>query len=500
MSSEGAARGRSSEGAIPAVRTPEANLLFWSLFGLLTLLGQEAFYKVDGQNLVAMLARGEGGHPLHPLFFPLVQALTALPMALGMSAFGALELVSAFGVALGVFCVHRVALRVFGGERGKAFAAALLVAGAPSLLFFGTVVEFHGLFFGCAGLFFWAYIASRRSRAWPLLVPLLSALSAGVHATGHLLLLFVVWDLPRTQPRPKRWKWILPLHFVFFGFFSLLFKGPGHLGSWDYLSTLAHRVWDLLPGLQTSWPFIQEEWFRPFFPLSILVFFGFFGRAWREAASFTLVLFLFLLFSFFSLGDQAERGAYLLPLLLPASILALRHWPRPLLVLVILLSLAGGSLGLQDIHRHDKPRRIPGFPQGSLQLTGGKARLFLGDLAEAESLLRHRPELPYVPFYELLASLEIAERGKQPAQIQSLNQALFGFLDQDLKKGTVILWTPSCLATLTSRPRIRSWQDLATQLEERYRFEPLRIGGFKASLVLPRSPLLRPGTGPGTGR
>ncbi len=474
---------------VRARRYPETFFLFWALLFLLVFLGQQAFYRVDGQGLVVLLARGEGEHPLHPLFLPMARVLTALPRALGMSAFGALELLSAFGVAFGVFCAHRAAISVFGGERKRAFAAALLVAAAPSLFFFGTVVEFHGLFFAFAGLFFWAWVSAAELRGWWVLVPLLSALGAGVHATGHLLPLFVLLRLPRTEARPKRRGWVLLLHVLFFALLGLSLGSFSPMDWGDSLQRSAAAVWGPLPSLEKIWTFVKEEWFLPLFPLSLLFVVGFLAGRWKEEAAFLLVLSAYLLLSFFILDNQVEQGAYLLPLLFPASILTMRKWPRVLFPIILLLSLGSFGWGYRDIQRHDRPREAPGFVQGYLKLTGGKARLVLGNLAEAESILRRRPDLSFVPLYEFLARLQTADREGQTNLTQKWIQGLLVFMEQDLQKGMPVLWTRSCFRELDAGIGIASWGSLKARLKRGFRMRDIQVDGFEARLLLPSSPL-----------
>ncbi|GEM_PF-2155781 len=464
-------------------------------FLLLLCLGQQAFYKVDGQNLVAQLARGEGGHPLHPLFLPLAQVLGAIPLWLGFSSFHTLEGLSALGMALGVFCAHRLALKRFPGERFRPLAVALLVAAAPAVLFFGTVVEFHGLFFGAAGLFFLAWVRAEEHPSYLrfLQTALLSSLAAGLHATGHLLLLFVFLGIPKSltpSSLGKRIWWILGFHGLFSLLLFLAFSPGGFSGTLDYLRATGREALPKDLGLSQVQTFALNEWILAFFPLSLLSLLSLFGQTWKEAWRFLLAVFLYLSFAFLPLGHQPEFGAYLLPLAIPGGLLAAAPWPKRFLPLLFLLSLPGFYLGLTQVHRYDQPRALPGFTQGYLECSGGKAHLYLGSLAEVDSLLRQRPDLRFIPFYEFLAALQ-ASSG-DPRRSQALIQAFLQVLGQDLAVGKPVFLGQACLDTLKTHP-IPPWKKLRHALQTAYALQPIQARGFRAFYLLPRPPIRQSG-------
>jgi hypothetical protein len=118
-----------------------------------------------------------------------------------------------------------------------------------------------------------------------------------------------------------------------------------------------------------------------------------------------------------------------------------------------------------------------------LDLSGGKARLYLGSLAEVESFLRRRPDLSFIPFYEFLAALE-KEKGLSVASAAARPvQTLFQLLDLDLMRGVPIYFTRNSLQALASPRGHDSWRQFLGLLRGRYDLQPIKHGSFEAFLV-----------------
>ncbi|MEY4673768.1 MAG: hypothetical protein RL148_1552 [Planctomycetota bacterium] len=327
----------------------ETLLLGLSALVLYALLGQQTFYKTDGPDLVRMLHEGNLRHPWHVGYLPLLDAFRATLRAVGLEfslvRLGALF--SAGGAALAVAAFH-AGTRALGASRPTALAATALLALNPGVVLFATVVEFHGPALGAVGLAWWW---ACRTSATPSLP---AALVLGVLTHGAFLMHSSNLFLPALLlPWLVAMRWgegtlrrDLGLVVVAGAVHTALFVAmpkvfPGAYGDYADLgaafareaSTGRPQTIDWLPVI------LLQEWLWPLLPLSVswLV-------AWRFAdlrpAALALCAGLapYLYLCVRQLVHEPERGAYMLPLLLPAAALSARSLPR-----AVVIALAVGS-------------------------------------------------------------------------------------------------------------------------------------------------------------
>ncbi|MEZ5990336.1 MAG: hypothetical protein R3F30_14690 [Planctomycetota bacterium] len=391
---------------------------------LAVLLGQHGFYHVDGQGLVLGLARAEVHHDRHPLFLPIARVLAAPLLALGVSPFRCLTLVSALGTACGLFALGRAAARLAVPARERA-VLLLAIAACPSVLFFATVVEFHGLFLAFAALAWRAAVGLERWLAQPdgsaveagrrrgrvlgagAVLGVATAVAAMVHGFGQLLIVVLpCWVVAR---RGRDWRGALaPLavacatHVALGLAVSVASGGAGgrQLGYFaPFLADLA-PVRELAAGL-------VDEWLLAFLPLSLTCFLVA-GRA-RERLVLGLAVAGYLVLTWILTPGLSERGAYLHPLVFPAAVLALASPRRLLLVLVA----AGLALGVLRVRSHDAPVAGVGSMQAVVAVAEERPSfLLLASSAEEDPLLMVRPALPYLRVAEFLATMPAGGRAE----------------------------------------------------------------------------------------
>ncbi len=351
----------------PAGRGPwwEPGVWFAGSLCLYILLAQAVFYKTDGPDIARLLdahlqTAAPLGHPWHVGFLPALDGFRRL-LAWGGIEPGYVQLgdwFSALGAALGV------AFSLAGCRRlvpvAVARTAVLVMAVCPGILLFATVVEYHGPLLAPLGLAFWWTAVQIGRPSWVGMLGLggLCHLAFLMHGQAlfypvWLLAFFVVrrWSLVGNRQRDL----------VLAGL-----AGACHAGLWLVLPRLlpgSYGMWaDLATGLQTEASIgrpqsldytpaiLWQEWLWPLLPVSVLVLAAPLQRALRaEFGAFLLGLLPFLYISVRQLVFEPEYGAYVLPMVLPASLLVAEvagtRWRRPLLasLLVGLLPIVGGQ-------------------------------------------------------------------------------------------------------------------------------------------------------------
>ncbi|PIE23398.1 MAG: hypothetical protein CSA62_07175 [Planctomycetota bacterium] len=385
----------------------DACLLAVLFFGLYASLGQEVFYKADGQQVLQLYRDGQMAWPYHPLYLPLLTGFEKLARPLGLSPYRVALLFSAFCTALGL-CFGKVALSRFGLNRQLSLVAAILAGLAPPVFFFATVVELPGPLFGAAGLAFWlsARIYSRPSVPAAALLALGTSFAAGMHSSGHLLTgLLILHLLGRDAARRRGW-WPSPKALGLCAFAFWLHLGLLFALSWLYarlgfdaspersLAFLQHGFGSsqsptLLPML------LWREWLWPFLPLSLLLLFPL-GR--RDLRAPTLAMLLALLpywvLALLLLGNEDERGAYFLPLALPAAGLIAQYFRLRGTLVWILLSAGFGVLAIRT---HESRKDHSSFAAAVERELGSEDGLvFVADGAEWSSMLIHQWDRDFI--------------------------------------------------------------------------------------------------------
>ncbi|HHI81410.1 MAG TPA: hypothetical protein ENK02_15710 [Planctomycetes bacterium] len=357
-----------------------AVFLFLGALLLYLSLGQETFYKIDGQSQILRVTRGTEPHPHHILQDPLLKGFASLLSNSGLRFFVIARTLSSLGMALAVFLAFLAALRL-GLDRPRAALAALLVATAPGVLFYASIIEFHGVYLPFATLTLLTCIEAGKRTGLPslLLLCLAYGLAALVHSSAALLIPFCfLFGLVLSYESTGQWKlrrWLLfPIlallvavllkkAVLLLGIVPPIQEGTLRRLAIDRFGPLLGRIpgadWVLYNFEQLRWSdlaflphSILREWLLPAFPASILFLFTFGQRGSRlRAGAVLLGLLPFLGLSFVLMTHNDEFGAYVLPMLIPASLLAASTLPRPLLLLGLSIGLV---YGVRNVRRHDK--------------------------------------------------------------------------------------------------------------------------------------------------
>jgi hypothetical protein len=292
-------------------------------------------------------------HPQHPAYLPLARGLRWLLQPFGVDGHALLLLFSALGGGIAVAGLHRAALLLC-GDAAFARGAALIAAGTPALLHFATTAELHAPFAAAMAWCTWA--AVRQANAPTARAALVTGLLCGgatlLHATGHLMLPCIavaVWWCHRG--RGARWA---------LGHLALLAAAHGGLWAAVFLATrqplpnapLGHpaayfaRFFADMHFWPDLWPTIWIEWIVSYAPISLLWLAALAVPRLRGLALLLVPALAAYVFASVVLIHAVtdERGAYLLPLLLPMAALSLGALPRRAWPWLAAATLLAGAL------------------------------------------------------------------------------------------------------------------------------------------------------------
>ncbi|MCA8953608.1 MAG: hypothetical protein KDE27_29115, partial [Planctomycetes bacterium] len=308
------------------------------LFGLLALLlywllGADAFYKVDGIDIVRLLQE-HGEHPWHVGFLPALAGFARLLGMLGIEPdplrLGALF--SAFGAAIGVGFVRagidRLGPPPLGMTPAMARFTTAVFATCPITLTFATVVEFHGPMLAPLGLAFWWTCVQLRQPSFRgmALLGALCHLPFLLHSQQLFLpvwlLAFFVLKRGLTRKNVALAVTAGAVHAALLLVLPRVF--PGFYGYWADLSAGFSTEASIgrPQSLDYTAEILVQEWIWPWLPFSLLVFLAPFRKALRpEFAAFLLGFLPYLYLSVRQLVHEPEFGAYMLPMVLPAAML-----------------------------------------------------------------------------------------------------------------------------------------------------------------------------------
>lgn len=458
--------------------------LLFALFLLLyAALGQHVFYKTDGISLVAYARSGPlWGAVHHALYLPALHAFDLAVAPLSGSAYRSALWFSALGSAVGVAFAHAGAARL-GFERARAALFTALVGLAPAVFFFATVVEYHGPFFGAAGLAFWAMtcVAQRPTPLRALALGLATYFAASVHATGHLLpALTCTWLLALRFPF-ERWRALVApgsagaLHVALLFGVPALTRAAGNAATPESQAGFFTMQQFALPDLPVAF---AHEWLVAFAPLSLVLLWRPRDAALRLEWYALLVALVPYLLASWALNtgfNSAEHGAYWLPLALPAARLATAQLPR---AAALVLALACAGLGAFQIARHDDPRAARAWIADFEAERGGKpAVLLIGGPDEAAALLVERPEQEFIA----LDFLRTLSKQTLPAQLPRFRDVAKRWQAEQRRvyltedgRALLALVEPLC------GPAFRQW------IEAEFDALPVDAGAFRAERLVPR--------------
>ncbi|MFQ5507254.1 MAG: hypothetical protein ACE5F1_20995, partial [Planctomycetota bacterium] len=371
-----------------------------------------------------------------------------------------------------------VAFRVLGYSRAQGFVLALLFASAPPVLFFATVIELHGPFLACASL---AFLVSCQAACRPGLLPaivlgLVSGASFGVHGSGALLpglmLPWLLVEARRRDPglRPGRLLALLTTSLLVHAAVILVIQKRLGTASASYLVRgIGH------PRDVTRAPAVLlAEWLWPFFPWSLALLGGVLRRSERPLA-FALILGLlpYLLLCFFLISGDPEGGAYLLPWMLPATVLIHRSLPRRWLWLGIVVAIV---LAVHGVWKHESEKRVEaGYASGAQELAReGKTMILVGQAWEMDSLLIHAPQIHYHGLWELLA-----------VQSPNLQASFAAYIDALRRSYALLVLSAEGEKLLGDEELSLAGPLILASLKRLYRLEPVAAGSLRGKRIRP---------------
>ena len=398
------------------------------------------------------------------------------------------------------------ASRRLGVPRGAALLAAVAIMVAPAIVFFASVVELHGLFFGFTGI---AALATARFAEGPswlrgAVLGLSVVLAYLAHATGSLLpaILLPLAVLHAPQKLAAR-KGLATTDTGLVGrFLHGAVSGPVVLAAATAVVGCAFAPWlmtvlglpmdrghqvALLDNQRLAAAFTSTglprtalvEWVRPFLAISVL---GPLGLAVAQGRAFGVALVLGLLVylpaAFVILGDDCERGAYLLPLAWPAACAAAMAFPR-LLGLGIPLAL---FVAVHDVREHEGGAHEGAIAAGISAATSGRpAVVYFGAVDELGAGLIHLPSYEFKHW--------IDESKLAPETARRLSPLLALHLRSVLGAGRLVLVTDSAremLADADPRKGGLAGPVILAQLERDFVWRDASRAGFHGFELLAR--------------
>lgn len=427
--------------------------------------------------------------PTHCAYPIMLRVFRLCAEAVGASLYDAGMALSIVGGSIGCALMHR-ATTVLGASRADACLVGILVGCTPAVMFFSTVVELHGPFFGFVGLSMLAFAHWLRepTAGAGALTGCATAAAYFAHATGAvlpgvLLLFALAW--PAFLGRIDR-KRIVATSSLLVGVHASLLIGlsaalralglavdPGHAGS--YLLEYAQRNAKDFHRLGTTF---RVEWLVPYLPLSILWLLGLRSPCTRKmVGAFAICLTGYLLFTFFLLGDYPEYGAYLLPLAWPAALLTVSSLPRWLVCSAVIVGL---STGLHMIAQYDVPERGEEYAAGFRHLfEEQKCLLLVGDYVDLEARFVQMPDQPYLFILDVATLKPDAVEKALPQVDAHLRREMRRYERLILTAGAEQLMSASSIVT-----QARTGGSVLLEfLRSQYRLEPVAHRGFSGYVL-----------------
>jgi len=369
-------------------------------------LRQTSLYG-DASIILSGIASGSARHDLHLAYYGVFGWLEQWLAPHGWSAHEVGLALSRAGASACLALLY-LAARVARRPAREALLLAIAFGCAPAVLFFATTVEVHGPFM------FWigatalaaAWCTRNPTRARLALLGCVTGASYFFHATGHLLaalaaVMLLAHFVSARGGRLER-KFVAAaataiaahLATVVLAVVALRWCGiPVNTESgWSYAAALARMHWDHPQLLaRVTW----NEWLVPFLPWSIAACGAFAVRALRSyALAFAAALIAYLALSWSMLATLDERGAYLLPMLVPAIGFSLRAFGPRWCLAGIALSLV---VEVAQVRAHDRPEPLTAYASDCRAALGDRHVLLLvGNGIDLEACLVAMPDYDFI--------------------------------------------------------------------------------------------------------
>jgi hypothetical protein len=451
---------------------------------LYAMLRQETFYSADGFGLLIAARKEDLMLPHHVLYLPIL----AIARSMASSLYGAASWLSVVGAGAGVALSHAAFVRL-GWSRMSAALATCVVATAPAVVFFATVVELHGLHFGSCGATWLAiaWFARKPSAAAGLAIGVATAIGYLGHGTGLLL---PIVALPfaailakdrgadaRTLPLPLGLS--LASHVAVVAVSNALLRVVEPGVSVDGAAQYAigqHGALVLAQPLLVLHS-VLHDWLFPFFVTSAISLYGIMVPSSRLLAiSLWCAVGCYAAVTAVLMGDGTEHGAYLVPLIWPAAVVAVRAIPSVrMLSAAIAVSAAFAIWGVVS-HDVGEDRN---FAAGYRRVVAERpAILVVGSHRELAPLLLDEPYAEWLVVSEVMALA-----GAESALLWVEN-----WVHATQRAGRDVLLTEGTLRWLADPSSLGGGElggRLLSHLRAAFSFELVADGSFAASRLHP---------------
>ena len=477
--------------------SPRPALLLSSGLGLLAallyvLLRQDTTHQFDIYWMLPRLRDGLTHYPRHPLAFPLLDGLVTM-----LDGWGSLH--ERFKMANGICTGIAVAIFAHTAQglcqnRRHALLVTITFAMLPATVRFATLAELHGLFLPFAALVIWQtsrMVSQQRVTVWSSMVlGLLTAIAAGVHGTGHLLvgvaglwLLLSQWRYEPAQLTPLRQLAtallaLVTVHALATTLLTVCITAPTD-AQWQVVTKEVHTTDGMLATL-------AGELLWPLFPVSLLWPIALFCKPRVLALVFALSLPAYLatcqlLLCVPKLGYTFhEDGAYLEPIAFLAVVIAFRVVRGPWQLLLPALALTA-SICWHHYPERQAPDRAFGSTATSFLATHD-VRLLVGGFAEYDGSVEALTEDPVKD--ALRANLMLAEQLILEVRVRDTvdaDQLALYFHPAAAGKPTVL--TDNALATLRAAGEVFT-TCVDVVMPRLYELQPVRyVGSSGATLT-----------------
>ncbi|HEX5052984.1 MAG TPA: glycosyltransferase family 39 protein [Planctomycetota bacterium] len=416
-------------------------------------LGRYAWHGIDTLALLNAhcLGRGDGQNARYTFYAPLLHVGQALVAPFGGGVYRGALLLSAAGVALGVWFTHAAA-RTLAATRGAALFAALLVATMPATTYFAVLAEVPGVVLPFCGLGWlcMARWAKRPTLGGAVVVGSSLSLAFLAHPLAAMMGMAMLPMFALVQPA-QRWRDLAAgtssaLAVLILGMLLLPMLARGLGGATDAATSFDFflRRW-AAPRSGGFGGIVAREWLVPFLPVSVALLVLTVRRRSARAALCTLaatVPFL-IVSSLLLLDSECEWGAYATAIAGPSAIVVATYvraiWLRGVSLVVSTTTAIVLGLGLQE---------TPGAlaTAAAIEAAGcGHSMLWLvGDGAgpDGQVWLTRYPGCGFVVLASFL--------GRPAAKLAGDLAALDGTIARNAANGVTTIVTSTTLDTLRS--------------------------------------------------
>jgi hypothetical protein len=471
-------------------------LLAMCAFVFCVAQGRQALHGFDAYEALVATQGGVGQSHGHFLYFPLARAAWTLLSPFVPGAFEAMRVLSALGVAFGVFCAHRCAIAL---RLRHPAAVAVAVAVLPAAVYFGATVEVDGLVLGTSSLGFWlwAVLARRRGIGMAAGVGTVTGLAAGLHGGMHLMcacacVLFasrVLQRAARTRTLRQAWRGgllVLVATAAHAAIFVAAAAACGHSGQVEMAANtqLLSLPLDRVPAT------LAQEWLLPYAPFSLLWLGCFRCRSLRWiGGAFALCLLGYLTVTTAVMGffgpiciELCERGAFLIGIAVPMVALAAASLSHRLLLAAIAVAAA---IAVVDVRRADWQPAPAGFAAALRDIAAREPHeLWTSGLEREAGWVRKQvSSVHQLPVTALAHEIAVLER--QGVPVDAVRVAIWFDLRYDClaAQGWSLLITDEAMAAMRNDADSRIRSLIEQHLPGHYRLEAVEHPPLRARRV-----------------